>query len=170
MGFPVKQVHPPEKAKPPCSSSGKVLLLGLGNELLADDAVGLLVARKLEKRLAGRPGTCVMATEESGLSLLDMVVGFDRLVVVDAIQTGQSAPGTIHVITQEDLGRIPLVSPHFVGIVEMLDLGRRLRLHMPEDIAIFAIEVQDVQTICKGMTATVKAALPGIITRVEAAI
>ena len=67
-------------------------VLCLGNELLADDALGAVVAEQLRELL---PGTAeVVFTSAMGFDLLDDVLGASRLLVVDTIETGTRPPGT----------------------------------------------------------------------------
>ena len=64
----------------------KTLVLGLGNPILSDDGVGLRVARAVESQLSQQEIT-VMETSMGGLSLLDLLTGYDRAIIIDAIQT-----------------------------------------------------------------------------------
>jgi hydrogenase maturation protease len=147
------------------------LMLGLGNDLLADDAVGLRVASELSKDIVLRAaGVQVMQTTEMGLALLDLVTGYDDLIIVDAIQTGAAEPGAIHMIDGGGLACLPVVSPHFLGVGEMLALGRELGMHVPASVRIFAIEVADPYTVATTMTPALEQALPAIVRAVRDAI
>ena len=72
----------------------RTLVLGLGNPLLGDDAVGLKVAALVRERLDGAPGVDVLEEEAGGLRLMERMTGYDRAVLVDAAVTG-GTPGTI---------------------------------------------------------------------------
>ncbi len=65
----------------------KTIILGLGNPILSDDGVGNRVALELEDRVAERQDVAVMETSMSGLSLIDLLAGYDKAIIVDAIQT-----------------------------------------------------------------------------------
>jgi hydrogenase maturation protease len=146
-----------------------VLVLGLGNDILSDDAAGLNVAREIHRRLSGSDGIEVQETSEMGLALLDFIVGFEDLVLVDAVQTGQAPPGFLHEFDGRKLKVLPVVSPHFLGVGEMVALGRQLGLRVPRRVKIFAIEVQDPCTVGVSMTPPLREALPSIAGRVLAA-
>lgn len=148
----------------------RVLLLGLGNDILRDDAIGLHVAREVRRRLDGIEGIEVRETCEMGLVLLDYIVGFDDLVLVDAIQTGKSAPGSLCEFDGDDLKLLPAVSPHFLGVGETLALGRKLGLAMPQRVKIFAIEVEDPFTVSTQMTPALQRAMPNLVNRVTVAV
>jgi hydrogenase maturation protease len=164
----------------------KILVLGLGNDLLADDAAGILAARRLQEVFppggAGRsehgsglaqvppPTVDVVESSLSGVALLDLFLGYDKAIIVDAVQTGRAPPGTIHELAPEDLGSIVAPSPHYTGLPELLELAKNLDLPFPGEIAIFALEVQDPHTIGGALSAPVEAALPDLTARVIAKV
>jgi len=135
-----------------------VRVLGLGNELLADDAFGILVAQEIQRLAPGQVE--VVCTPESGFSLLDYVLGTPRLLVVDAIQTGRAEPGTLHEFAEGDVASAPGNSPHFVGLFETLALARKLGLPAPCDVRILAVEAADCLTVGGPMHPAVRAAIP----------
>ena len=147
----------------------RILVLGLGNDFLTDDAVGLDVARAVRERLAGEPGIEVKATTEMGLALLDEITDREGVVLVDSVQTSGAPPGQIHEVDVENLSRALTTSPHFLGIGETLALGRMLGLAMPRQIRIFAIEVADPFSLGTEMTRAVHDAVAEATDRVTAA-
>ncbi len=149
-------------------ASPKCLVLGLGNALVSDDAIGLRVAAAARQELAQLPSVTVLEAEEVGLALLDLVVGFDRLLLVDAIQTGKAVPGSVHEWESGANNPIAALSPHFLGIGEVLAMGRELGLAVPGQVKIFAVEVQDPFTLGTRMTPVLETALPDIVRRVVA--
>ena len=150
--------------------SQRTLLLGLGNDLLTDDAIGLRVAAAVSQGLPDRPDVVVQQSSEMGLALLDLVAGFEEVVIVDAVQTGHAPHGFVHELDGRDLRVLPLVSPHFLGIGEVLALGERLGLAMPRSVKILAVEVQDPFTVGTQMTPNLETALPAICQRVHEAL
>jgi hydrogenase maturation protease len=142
---------------------GRILVLGLGNDILTDDAVGLVVAQAVRERLADDEGIDAKWTTEMGLSLLDEITGYAGLILVDAVQTGKLPPGQYREVEVGDLSLLPSATPHFLGIGETLALGRLLNLPMPECVRIFAIEVEDMRTLGTQLSATVRAAFPDVV-------
>ena len=141
-------------------------MLGLGNELLADDAFGLAVAREVERRFGDAAD--VAASCEAGFNLLDRLVGAERLVVIDTILTGASKPGTLHVWSADAWPSAPNLSPHFSGIFEVLAAARQLRLPVPREVTILAVEAADCLTLGGAMHPNVLAAIPAAVDRVAA--
>ena len=152
------------------SPSPRLLLLGLGNDILTDDAVGLRVVHELRRELAGHPSIDIRETTEMGLALLDFITGYPAVVIVDSIQTGRVAPGFLHELDAAALNQLTGRTPHFLGLSETLALGRQLGLAMPEQVKIFAIEVADAFTLGTTLTPALQAALPAIVARVAAGL
>ena len=155
---------------PSASPSPRILLLGLGNDILTDDAVGLHVVHELQRELADHPSIDIRETTEMGLALLDYITGYRVVFIVDSIQPGKAAPGFLHELDAAALTQLTGRTPHFVGVGETLALGRQLGLPMPEQVTIFAIEVEDPFTLGTTLTPALQAALPGIVDRIRAAV
>jgi hydrogenase maturation protease len=145
----------------------RVLILGVGNPILSDDGVGIHVARELKKMRL--PGVDVEELPASGLELLDVVRGYDKVVIIDAIQTAKGKPGDLHVLEERDFERsIHGSSPHGINIATALALGRKLvPEEMPEEVVFFAIEAEDLINVCERLTPKVAEALPGIVERIR---
>lgn len=176
------------------AAAGPIRVLCLGNELVSDDALGIVAARRLFRRLAVAgtpvpPGPSldpavtvrafeiprvgpveVVETALTGMYLLEAVVGASRLIVVDTIVTGASDPGTVLELKESDLAGPRGSSPHYIGLLETLDLARALGLEVPADLVILAVEAGDYLTIGGEMTAPVRAAVPVVVERVMALI
>jgi len=155
---------------PDATADGSVLVLGLGNDILTDDAVGLVIAREMSRCFAGDPNVAVVDSCEIGLSLLDHITGHRDLIVVDSVQTGSVPVGHLHEVGEEDIKTLPGMSPHFLGVGEILALGRLLGLPMPGRVRLFAVEVADPFTLGTDLTAAVRQAMPGISERIAVTI
>lgn len=139
---------------------GKTLVLGLGNPLVTDDRIGLCVAAELKHRLAGRPDVDVDEDYWGGLRLMERMVGYDRVVVIDAIQTG-AAPGTVHRLGVDSIPTQRSASSHDVNLPTALALGRLAGYPLPANDAILlvAIEAEDILTFGDRCTPAVEAAI-----------
>lgn len=141
----------------------RVLVLGVGNPILSDDGVGIHVARELKKR--GLHGVDVEELAASGLELLDAVRGYDKVVIIDAIQTTRGKPGDLHTLDEKDFEKsIHGSSPHGINIATALALGRRLVPdEMPKEVVFFAVEAEDLVNVSERLTPKVARALPRIV-------
>lgn len=138
----------------------KTLILGLGNPILSDDGVGFRVAGELRGRLSQQEVT-VMETSMAGLSLLDLLAGYDRAIIIDAIQTVGGKAGQIYRLDSEVLDVTQhAASAHNVNFATALELGNKLGLALPQRVFIFAIEVTDTSTFSEECTPEVRQAVP----------
>lgn len=133
--------------------------LCLGNELLADDAFGFVAAGELRRRF---PQLDVVFTPASGLSLMDYLPGIQVLIVVDTIQTGKVAPGTLYILRTSDFKSAFGPSQHYIGLLETLQLAKELLFNIPNEVIILAVEAADCLTLGGQMHEAVKLAV-GIV-------
>jgi hydrogenase maturation protease len=146
------------------------LILGLGNPILGDDAVGVLAARMLQKRLAGRPGVEVDEEYHGGLRLMERLAGYDRAIIVDAICSGACPPGTLLRLGPGDLPTQHTASAHDVSLPTALQLAADMGLKVPARIEVFAVEAERVLDFSEECTPAVTAALPQVVAAVLAEV
>lgn len=135
-------------------------VLCLGNDLLADDALGPLVARRLHQHEL--PGVEVIESAETGFYLLESFLDCTSLLVVDSIVSGDFPPGTVRVLHEEDVATIPGTSPHYVGLFEALTLARALKLSVPETLTLLVVEAGDCLTLGGVMHPAVEKAIASV--------
>jgi hydrogenase maturation protease len=138
----------------------KTRIIGLGNTLLTDDGVGIYAARAISKRLGVAPGVDVIESEAGGFGLLDLISGWDRVILVDAVSLDRLTPGAVVRIEPEELQSSPsLCSIHQAGLPAALELGRRMGIKMPRELLIIGIQAQDCSTLGERLTPLVEAGL-----------
>ena len=145
-----------------------IRVLGLGNDLLADDRLGLVAAAAIGRRFGDRVEAVSSST--SGFDLLDDVVGASRLLVLDTLATGATAPGTVFEVGEDEVLAPHGGSPHYVGLFEALRLGRALGLAVPSEVVILAVEPEDVLTVGGPMSDAVTGALEPLLERAGAIV
>jgi hydrogenase maturation protease len=136
----------------------------LGNELLADDALGFTVAEQL-RRLA-LPGVEIEYTAETGFHLFDHILAIRRLIVVDTILTGSFKPGSVLCLKEADVESAFGGSPHYIGLFEALAAARRMGQPVPDEVDIIAVEGADCMTVGGPMHPAVQRAVPDVIGRI----
>ena len=137
--------------------------MGLGNPILCDDGVGNRVADILQRKIED-PEVTVTETNAVGLGLLDVLVGYQRAIIIDAVPSREGKVGQVYRLTAEDFRLSQhLCSPHDVDFASALELGKRLGLSLPEEIIIFAVEVADITTFSESLTPEVEAVVPQVI-------
>ena len=144
----------------------KTLILGLGNPILRDDGVGIKVAREIARRLISS-SIDVREASVAGLGLLELIQGYTKVVLIDSIQIKGGVPGEILLLDLNDLKHtIRLSSPHDVNFATAMELGKRLGLNLPQDIRIYAIQVEDISTFGENCSPSVERAISGIAEKI----
>ena len=137
----------------------KTIVLGLGNTILSDDGAGIYVARATAALLSGEAD--VREAELAGLDIIEILRGYDRAFIIDAILLDGEDPGTVFRMRPDDIRITPrLASFHDIDLVTALALGRRLEFHMPEEIVIFGVQAEDVLTLGERCTEAVARVIP----------
>ena len=153
-------------------STVKTLVLGLGNPILSDDGIGVRVAEQVKAALP--EDACVDVSEAcvGGLSLMERMVGYDRVILIDALCLEPSQPGAIRRLNLEDLRSMSpsqhIASAHDTNLLTALAAGRRMSLPLPEVVTLFAIEAENVLDFGEEMTPAVAEALPVAVRQVLA--
>ncbi len=124
----------------------KPLILFLGNSILADDRIGLIIGEMLKEKLESE-GKDVEVIEKTGYSLLDYLEGRESVIIVDSVITGRHGIGEIVSLTPDDFQRFSPSSSHYAGIPELLNLMKQLELVPPLDFRVIGIEVEDPYTV-----------------------
>jgi hydrogenase maturation protease len=128
----------------------KTLLLGLGNPILKDDSVGLKVVRELGEKVAEKD-VHIEEASFANIDILEAIGPYDRLSL-DDLQS------TLH-----------LSCPHDINLATAFELGKRLGMHVPREIRIYAIEIEDNQTFSETCSPSVERAIPRIVKEIAKA-
>ena len=146
----------------------KTLVLGIGNPILGDDGIGFHIAQELAKKIKDE-NIEVKDTTVNGLNLLELIAGYDKLIIIDAIMTEDGKAGEIYKLKPESIGEptCPTISAHHLNLANTIELGKRLfPQEMPEEVTVFAVGTQEVAKVTEEMTEAVKEAIPKIVSLV----
>ena len=148
----------------------KTLVLGLGNPILSDDGIGIHVARALEN-VFDKEDITVTETSVGGLSLLDILIGYDRAIIIDAVQTVGGKVGQVYRLEPEVFADTRhAATPHDVNFATAMELGKQVGVALPRQIIIFAIEVKDVTTFNENCTPEVESAISHCVEMVRTVV
>lgn len=142
----------------------KTLIIGLGNPILGDDGVGWRVSQAVATHLQDRdPGVEVDWLSVGGLSLMERLIGYQRVIIVDSIQTEGGTAGEVTVFPLEALperaaGHTTAV--HDASLQTALALGRQMGAALPEKIMVVAVEAGRVFDFSETLSPAVAAAIP----------
>jgi len=140
----------------------RTLVLGIGNPILGDDGVGFHIAQELANEIRDE-NIDVKDTSVDGLNLLELVVDYDRVIIIDAIMTEDRGVGEIYRLKPEDIGKPAqsIISAHHLNLLTAIKLGKRLfPKKMPGAVIVFAVGIQEVTEFTEEMTGKVREAIP----------
>lgn len=154
-------------------SKKTTLLIGLGNPILGDDGIGWRVVELAESILAKRSQAereqhqvDVLYLSLGGLSLMEHMEGYQDVVVVDSILTTNHPNGTIYSLP---LSKLPDFSSghstaiHDTSLATALTVGRKMKMTLPEDVWVVAVEAEYVFDFSEELSPPVAAALPAAV-------
>jgi hydrogenase maturation protease len=154
-------------------SSEKTLVIGLGNPILGDDGVGWVVAREVETSLgvSANRNVEVDCLALGGLSLMERMVGYQRVILIDSLNTGQRPQGSVITFTLEDLVDLTYghtSAAHDASLKTALDMGRKLGAALPadKDVHVVAVEAQHVYDFKEELSPVIAAAKPVAVQQV----
>lgn len=141
------------------------IVIGLGNPILSDDGVGPRVAAELKILLEidniSVNDIAVKEANTGGLGLLDLLAGYDRVIIIDAIQTVNGKAGYIYRLNLDSLNMSLHTSTlHDFDLSAAMKLGEQIGMVLPHQVDIFAIEADDLNTFCEECTQKVNDAIP----------
>ena len=152
-------------------STGRALVICIGNQLVADDGVGWVRYQRLREGCLP-DNVRLVFLGLGGLDLLEEIDGEEVLVVVDGVQLG-ATPGTVHQLDWEQLpGAAPRpVSGHGIGVREAISVGRLLYPEkVPKEIFLVGVEGKCFDQLGQGLTDEVARAVPQAVATVIALV
>ena len=138
------------------------LVLGMGNPILSDDGLGLTVARRL-RDLPMPSDVEVAESEVGGLRLLELVRGFTKVVIIDALRSGGEAGAIERVDGNVFRGGHRYGSAHSIHLGTVLELGEQLGYEMPAEVVVYTVEAVDVETFGESLSPPVAAAAGQVV-------
>jgi hydrogenase maturation protease len=121
-----------------------VCVIGLGNLLLQDDAVGVAAIEAVKAGYTFEPQVDLLDGGASGLDLLPVIEGYEKVLFVDAVDAGEP-PGAI-VLIEGDAVPSFLASQgsvHHVGLSDLL-FAARMTGSLPAEICLIGIQPASV--------------------------
>jgi len=145
----------------PAKAAGTIVL-GLGNPILGDDAVGLRVAAALEQLLIEDPvpGVTVVTSTRAGFEVIDLLAGADRAIIVDCLEVPDPEPGRIRRLDLQHVsGASRLVGPHDISVGVAFELAGTLGVRMPRDVEIYGVEASATRGFGEALSPAVQTAV-----------
>jgi hydrogenase maturation protease len=145
----------------------RIAVIGIGNVLTGDDAVGPTVVKLLEAAYEAHEDVLVVDAGTPGFELTTFLAGLEAVVLVDALKA-RGTPGELRVLGKDELlARAPVLatSLHEPGVREAL-LQSAFAGTAPPVARLVGIVAGSVETGI-GLTPAVRAALPRAVAAVR---
>jgi hydrogenase maturation protease len=156
------------------------LVVGLGNPILGDDGLGWRVAEEVSRQMSsersqdgsserGTPGVDIDCLSLGGLSLMEHLAGYEKVIIIDAIHSGQYPHGSVHVFRLDELPNLMeghTSSAHDTSLQTAIEVGRLMGVEMPEEITVVAVESPNVYDFSEELSPAASAALPQAVNAV----
>ena len=122
----------------------KTIVLGIGNLILGDDGVGVHVANEVKKHI-NSPDVTVDEAITGGMNLLDLLLGYNKAIIVDAVKSENSENGEVKRILLRDFTTMHSCNPHDVSLAEAIEMAKKLgEDRIPKEIVIIGIMMKKI--------------------------
>ena len=139
----------------------KTIVLGVGNPILCDDGVGVHVVKQLKQHV-NDPNVTIDEALTGGMNLLDMIRGYDKAILIDAIKIKHAQPGEVKRFLLSDFSSIHSYNPHDVTLLEALRLAEKLgEDKIPHEIIVIGVVLEEMPLeFGEHLSSTIAAAVP----------
>jgi len=118
-----------------------ILILGIGNNILKDDGVGIKVVERFRNNDTFKD-VDYKTVSLGGFDILEIIQNYTKVFIVDAIKTKDGIPGNIYYFETSDFKEtLHLSNIHDISFLNAIKLGKKLGFKIPEEIHIFAVEI-----------------------------
>lgn len=136
----------------------RLVVIGLGNELLGDDSAGLRVIDNISHNHF--ENVDFKRCYSTGFEIMEQIEGYDIAIIIDSICTGLHKMGEIVQIEPSKVKYSKrMASFHDFDLFTAIELGKRLNLKMPKEIIIYGIEIEETMDFTEDISLDVKRAI-----------
>ncbi|HEC94912.1 MAG TPA: hydrogenase maturation protease [Thermoplasmatales archaeon] len=122
----------------------RIIVVGVGNPILGDDGVGVHVVRELKKNVEDSSIAIDEATT-GGINLLDLIAGYDKAIIIDAVKSEKDEDGEVKRIPLNDFSTMHSCNPHDVSLVEAIELAKKMGQNkIPSEIIVIGIMMKKI--------------------------
>jgi len=125
----------------------KTIVLGVGNSILSDDGVGIHVANQLKQKI-NNPNITIDEALTGGMSLLDLLLGYDKAIIIDAVKIDNVEEGEVKRIPLSTFSTMHSCNPHDVSLSEAIQMAEKLgETRIPKEIIIIGIAMKKLPCV-----------------------
>ena len=122
----------------------RTIVLGVGNLILSDDGVGVHVANELKKHI-NDPNIIIDEAITGGMNLLDLILGYDKAIIIDAVKTEDGEKGEVKRIPLSDFSTMHSCNPHDVSLIEAIEMAKKMgEDRIPQEIIVIGVTMKEM--------------------------
>ena len=122
----------------------KTIVLGVGNQILGDDGVGIHIVNELKKQIHN-PNITIDEAVTGGMNLLDLLLGYDKAIIVDAVKTENGVNGEVKRIPLGNFSTMHSCNPHDVSLIEAIEMAKKMgETRIPPEIVIIGVMMKQI--------------------------
>ena len=141
----------------------RTIIIGVGNPILQNDSTGLHVAKELQQHITD-PNIVIDTAYTSGFNLLEMMTGYDKAILIDAIQQSGAKTGEVKRFNLSDLPVIHSSIPHDMSLPEAFQLAKTLgNTNLPQEIVVFGVVSNTMPIFDENVEQKVSHVIPSVV-------
>jgi len=122
----------------------KTIILGVGNQILGDDGVGVHISNELKKYIKN-PNVTIDEAVTGGMNLLDLILGYDKAIILDAVKSEKDKHGIVQRIPINDFKAMHSCNPHDVSLIEAIEIAKKMgENRIPKEIIIIGVMMKHI--------------------------
>ena len=128
----------------------KTAIMGFGNPVRSDDAIGIYVIEQLKQSLEEHEDISIFDMGTAAFEVLFGLKGHDKIILVDAVLNTNEPVGTLFKVPAEEVLRAPQDDPmvflHGMKWDQALSYAKKILQHeYPEDIQVYLIAIENTK-------------------------
>ena len=124
-------------------NKNNTLVLGIGNDILTDDAIGPKLCDFLKKKFDRLP-VDFEKMNVGGLEILEFIKDYQTVIFIDAIKTADGEIGDVNLYTPANIKEtLHLSNLHDTNFITALELGKSLHIKIPPKMYIITVEIKE---------------------------
>jgi hydrogenase maturation protease len=122
----------------------KTIILGVGNQILGDDGVGIHIANEIKKQI-NNPEITIDEAVTGGMNLLELLLGYDKAIIIDAVKSNNGENGEVKRIPLNDFSTMHSCNPHDVSLIEAIEVARKMgEDRIPKEIIVIGVMMKNI--------------------------
>ena len=134
------------------TTKNKTIVVGLGNPLMADEGIGVILVNRLSELTDKYPLVDFVDGGTGGMNLLHLLEDRKKAIIIDCANM-EEEPGQIRKFSPDEVKsvkRLAHLSLHEQDLLKIIEIAKQLG-QCPEEIVIFGIQPKNIE-LCQTLS------------------